>query len=326
MAGMLGAAPEEIAFVENATRGWDMAFYGLPLGEGDRILTHGSEYVSNWLGMVQLAKRRGVEIDLVPSDGTGQIDVAALERMIGPRTRLIALTHVPTQGGLVNPAEEVGRVAAAHGVTFMLDACQSAGQMPLEVGRLGCQILSGTGRKFRRGPRGTGFLYVARELADTIEPPFVDLRSTRWTGPERYELAPGARRFENWESYVAGRAGLAAAVRYARGLGLATIEARVTALAARLREALAAVPGVSLHDAGARKCGIVSFALAGEPPSGTMRRLAGQGINMSVTPATSALIDFAERGLGELGRASVHYYNTEEEVDRFAAAVAGRAA
>lgn len=326
VAGLLRARADEIAFVENATRAWDMAFYGLPLREGDRILTHASEYVSNWLGMVQLARRRGLGLDLVPSDGTGQVDVAALERMIGPRTRLIALTHVPTQGGLVNPAEEVGRVAKAHGVTFMLDACQSAGQMPLDVGRIGCQILSGTGRKFLRGPRGTGFLYVARELAEGIEPPFVDLRATRWTGPESYELMPGARRFENWESYVAGRAGLAAGVRYARGLGLAAIWERVEALGARLREALAAVPGVSLHDMGARKCGIVSFALAGEAPSETMRRLAGQGINMSVTLGPAALIDFAERGLNELGRASVHYFNTEDEVDRFAAAVAGRRA
>ena len=108
--------------------------------------------------------------------------------------------------------------------------------MPLDVGRLGCDVLSGTGRKFLRGPRGTGFLYVARALAERIEPPFVDLRSTTWTGPESYELAPGARRFENWESYVAGRVGLAAAVRYARRLGLEAIEARVTALGARLRD------------------------------------------------------------------------------------------
>ncbi len=302
-----------------------MAFYGLPLREGDRILTHASEYVSNWLGMLQLARRRGLQLDRVPSDGSGQIDLAALERMIRPQTRLIALTHVPTQGGLVNPAEEVGRIAAGHGITFMLDACQSAGQMPLDVGRLGCRILTGTGRKFLRGPRGTGFLYVARGLVGQIEPPFVDLRATRWTGPESYELAPGARRFENWESYVAGRAGLTAAVRYARRLGLAAIWERVAALGARLRAALAEVPGVSLHDTGAVRCGIVSFALAGEAPSATARRLAGQGINMSVTAGSAALIDFAERGLSELGRASVHYFNTEEEIDRFAAAVAGRA-
>ncbi len=234
---------------------------------------------------------------------------------------MIALTHVPTQGGLVNPAEEVGRIARAHGLIYLLDACQSVGQMPLDVGRLGCDVLSGTGRKFLRGPRGTGFLYVARAMAERIEPPFVDLRATVWTGPERYELAPGARRFENWESYVAGRIGLAAAVRYARGLGLEAIEARVTALGARLRDGLAAVPGVSVHDAGARKCGIVSFVVAGEPAPETARRMAARGMNMSVTLGSAALIDFAERGLPALGRASVHYFNTEDEVDRFIKAV-----
>jgi cysteine desulfurase/selenocysteine lyase len=174
-AALLRVQPREIAYMENATRAWDMAFYGLNLGQGDRVLTHGSEYSSNYLALLQQSKRRGFEIDLVPSAEHGQIDVDAIEEMIKPETRLIALTHVPTQGGLVNPAEAVGKIAREHKLLYLLDACQSVGQIDLDVSKIGCHMLSGTGRKFLRGPRGTGFLYVASDVIEQIDPPFSDM-------------------------------------------------------------------------------------------------------------------------------------------------------
>src|SRR5215475_4668504 len=180
-AAMLNCDRSEIAYVENATRAWDMAFYSLPLVEGDRILTVEAEYVSNFLGFLHQARRRGLKIDVVPNDASGQLDLDAMERMVTDKTRLIAITHVPTQGGLVNPAEEVGRIARRHGITYLLDACQSAGQMPLDVEKVGCQILSGTGRKFLRGPRGTGFLYVSKTILDHLDPPFIALHAATWT-------------------------------------------------------------------------------------------------------------------------------------------------
>lgn len=321
-AEMFGADPSEIAYVENATRAWDMAFYGLPLTEGDRILTHGSEYASNYLALLQQAERRGLHVDLVPSDGSGQIDVNALEAMITARTRLIALTHVPTQGGLVNPAEEVGRIAREHGLIYMLDACQSVGQMPVDVRKIGCHILSGTGRKFLRGPRGTGFLYVSNEILNQIEPPFIDLHAATWTGADSYELAEGARRFENYESYVAGRVGLARAVAYANAIGLETIESRISSLASNLRRRLADLSGVTVHDLGERKCGIVTFRFENEAPADTALRLAGKRMNVSVSVRKYAQLDLGARNLDALTRASVHYFNTEDEVERFAEAVA----
>jgi cysteine desulfurase / selenocysteine lyase len=320
-AALVHGETDEIAYVENATRAWDFAFYSLELGPGDRVLTHAAEYASNYLALMQQARRRGFRIDVVPSDPYGQVDVVALDAMAGPDTRLIALTHVPTQGGLVNPVEEVGRVARRHGIPFLLDACQSAGQLDLDVSRIGCDMLSATGRKFLRGPRGTGFLYVKRELAERLEPAFIDMRAATWSAPDRYELAPGARRFETWESFVAGRIGLMHAVRYARSLGLEAIESRVTGLAARLREALAMQPGIELLDQGQRLCGIVSFRKIDEAPEDTRLRLLAGGINVSVTPKTSAQLDFASRGIDALVRASVHYYNTDEEIERFVRAL-----
>jgi selenocysteine lyase/cysteine desulfurase len=316
-AAMLNCDRSEIAYVENATRAWDMAFYSLPLQEGDRILTAEAEYVSNFLGFLHQARRRGLKIDVVPSDSSGQLDLDAMERMITDKTRLIAITHVPTQGGLVNPAEEVGRIARRHGITYLLDACQSAGQMPLDVAKIGCQLLSGTGRKFMRGPRGTGFLYVSKGLLDRLDPPFIDLHAATWTAAHSFELRPDARRFENWESYVAGRVGLRAAVRYALDLGLEPIRARVTMLADRLREELARLPGIKVQDLGRTRSGIVTFTKEDELPRAIQERLRVAGINVSISSKSSAQLDFGRRGLSQVVRASVHYFNTEDEIRVF---------
>ncbi|MGQ3027471.1 MAG: aminotransferase class V-fold PLP-dependent enzyme [Ferrovibrionaceae bacterium] len=322
VATMLNAAPSEIALVENATRAWDMAFYALRFQPGDRILTARAEYASNYLAFLQVARRTGAEIVTIPCDEDGAVSLPALERLIDERVRLIAVTHVPTNGGLVNPADGIGRLARAAGVPFLLDACQSVGQMPVDVAAIGCDMLSATGRKYLRGPRGTGFLYVRQELLEQLEPPFLDLHAATWTAPDSYEIRPDARRFENWESYVAGRLGLGTAVDYALEVGLDAIADRIGTLAGRLRGKLGEIAGVVVRDLGASPCGIVTFTKASEGADALKARLAQLRMNVSVSRPSSTLLDFAARGIPEVVRASVHYYNTEGEVDRFVAAVA----
>ena len=321
VAQLLGCARDEVAVVENATRAWDMAFYSIPLQPGDRILTARAEYVSNYLAFLQLAKRRGVVVDVVPSDDSGQLDVDALRRMMDGRVKLIAVTHAPGNGGLVNPVEEIGAVARAAGVLYLVDACQSAGQMPLDVERIGCDMLSSTSRKFLRGPRGVGFLYVRKSVLDRLEPPFVDLHSATWTARDRYEWRTDARKFENWERSYAAMIGLATAVDYALGWGLEAIRARVAQLAALLREQLAAVPGVTVRDIGRVKSGITTFSVEGKAAGAVRAALHARAMNTSVTTLETTRLDMEARGLEQLVRASVHYYNTEEELGRFAAAV-----
>ena len=321
IARLINCAPEEIALVENATVAWDMAFYAIPFRPGDRILTARAEYASNYIAFLQAARRTGVVVETVPSDDSGALDVAALERMIDERVRLIAITHVPTNSGLVNPAAEVGRVARRHGVLYLLDACQSVGQMPIDVAALGCDLLSATGRKYLRGPRGTGFLYVRRAVLERLEPPFLDLRAATWVAPDRYELRPDARRFENWENNVAAQLGLGAAVDYALGWGLAAIEARVTALAEELREQLRALPGVTVRDIGRRRCGIVTFTAKDRDADDIVAALHRRKINTVTSSPRSTLLDATARQLPTVVRASVHYYNGEDEVARFVTAV-----
>ena len=316
-ARLLSCDPDEIAFVENATRAWDMVFYAIPFNPGDRILTAQAEYASNYLAFLQVAKRKNIKIDVVPNDASGQISIDALEKMIDADVKLIAITHVPTQGGLINPAEAVGQIASKNEILYLLDACQSVGQMPVDVRKIKCDMLSGTGRKYLRGPRGTGFLFIRRPLIEQLEPPFIDLHAATWIDKNQFEIRNDARRFENWESYIAGRIGLAAAVDYALAIGLEAIQERVQYLAALLRNRLSEFAGVDVRDLGEHQCGIVTFTKENESASAIKQRLASHRINISVTHARYARLDLDLRGIDELARASVHYFNTEAEIDRF---------
>ncbi len=320
-ARLVGAGRDEIALFENATRAFNAVLYALPLAPGGRIVTGRSEYTSNYMAYLHLAAQRDLTIDVVPDDPHGSLDVEALERSLDDDVRLIAMTHVPTSGGLVNPAAEVGRVARDAGIPYLLDACQSVGQMPVDVGAIGCDFLSTTGRKFLRGPRGTGFLYVRDEWAERLHPPTVDLGGAGWTRRDAYELKPGARRFETWEASRALRLGLGAAIDYASDLGLEAIWDRIRMLAEHTRRELSALPSVDLHDLGRTRCGIVSFSVAGADPADVKADLARRGIHVELSYVADTRLDLEDRGLTTFLRASVHYYNTEDEIGRLVDAI-----
>lgn len=322
-AKLLNCHRDEVAFVENATRAWDMAFYALRLGPGDRILTAECEYGSNMIGYLHRAKRDGCEVAIVPSDKDGQIDVAALESMIDERVKLISISHIPTGGGLVNPAAAVGAVARRHGVPYLLDACQSVGQLPVDVEAIGCDFLSATGRKYLRGPRGTGLLYVRREWMEQkdIDPPLLDQHAATLVSEREYVMRKDARRFENWECYFAGKAAFGTAIDYALGWGMEAIRDRVQAIANHLRAGLAAIPGVTVTDLGVEKCGIVTFTKEGLKPLDLRERCFAKGINISASSGSGSRVGFDRRGLDSVVRSSVHYTTTEDELERFLAEV-----
>ncbi|MCB9744208.1 MAG: aminotransferase class V-fold PLP-dependent enzyme [Alphaproteobacteria bacterium] len=313
-AQLLGGAPEEIAFTDSATRAFDLALWATPLRAGDRVLLSRVAYGSNALALLELKRRVGIELVVLPSTPEGSVDLEALEAELRAGAALCTLTHVPTSSGLVQPASRVGALCQAAGVPFLLDACQSAGQLELDVAALGCDMLSLTSRKYLRGPRGQGLLWVSSALLDRLHPPTPDVGSARWVGPEQLEWVTGARRLECWEHSVAARLGFAAAIEYALSWGLDAIEGRVTQLAAALRAQLSQVPGVQVQDPGEHHCGIVTFTVQGRSAQQVAAELGDAGINVSISPRDSTLLDMGDRGLDAVVRASVHYYNSEAEL------------
>ncbi len=320
IARLIGAQPREVAVVENATRAWDMAFYAIPFQPGDRILTSVAEYASNVIAFLQIAER-GVRVEVVPNDEHGQLSVAALANMLDDRVKLVAVSHMPTNGGLIQPAAAIGQLTREAGALYLLDACQTVGQMPVDVEQIGCDMLSATSRKYLRGPRGAGFLYVREAVIDRLVPPFLDLHAARWIARDRYEIRSDARRFENWEANLAAKLGMGAAVDHALTLGLDAIWDRVHCQAVLLRNRLSQIPGVTVHDLGQVKGGIVTFTVADHPAPDVAAALRSQSINTTTSTVASTRYDMEARGLTELVRASVHYITTDEECLRLADAI-----
>ncbi len=316
VARLLHCSTEEIALQQNATQAWEMAFYAQRFAPGDRIVTAANEYASNYIAFLQVARRTGAEICVVDSDQNGEVDLEALAKLLDERVKLIALTHAPTNGGLVQPAERVGQLARREGIPFLLDACQSTGQMHLDVDALGCDMLCATGRKYLRGPRATGFLYVRKTMLERMEPPLLDMHAATWVTRDRFEIRSDARKFETFEASAATRLGLGVAIEYALALGLEKIERRVQSLAARMRQQLAQVRGVTVRDLGRIRSGIVTFTHEHHSAGEVLHWLKANGIAARTTERSSTRIDMEQRGLEELVRTSVHYYNTEQEIDR----------
>ncbi|MFZ2176424.1 MAG: aminotransferase class V-fold PLP-dependent enzyme [Rhodococcus sp. (in: high G+C Gram-positive bacteria)] len=314
---LIGAPAHSIALVESATTAWNDFFQAVPLVRGDRVLISEVEYASNAIAVLQRARTVGAEVGVIPSDANGQIDVAALAGMLDDRVRLVSLVHVPTNGGLVNPVREVVEQAHAHGALVLLDACQSVGQIAIDVTELRVDALSATGRKWLRGPRGTGFLYVRPELAASLEPVALDLHSADWTEATTYRIAPDASRFEFWECGVAARLGLGAAVDYLLAIGMDTVEAAVLDRAEYLRAGLADIPGVAVRDLGSRRCGIVSFTVAAAEAVQIRKALADRDVTVTASLRGSTLLDMSARGLEAVVRASPHYFCSRDDLDRF---------
>lgn len=316
---LLGCKPSELAFTQSASQAWHTALNVVPLKAGDRVLATTAEYVANVYGLIQL-QRRGVEVELIPDDEDGRASVDALTSMLDDRVKLVCATHIPTGGGLVNPVAEIGRLVDETGALYLVDATQSVGQMPLAVDELACDLLVLTGRKFLRGPRGTGLLYVRSGL-DLLDPPVMDGRSAAWVGDWDYELSAGAQRYETFETNVAAKVGLGVAIEYALRIGLDSIAKRIDELADALRTRLASQPLVKLAELSGEQSAIVTFYVEGRSTDVVAAALRAWGINTSVVQPQPPAFDPTGRTRNGLIRASVHYYNTAEELDDLVAAL-----
>ncbi|MFC0629463.1 aminotransferase class V-fold PLP-dependent enzyme [Kribbella deserti] len=326
-AGLVNAAPENLAFLSSATHAFDTALSAIPFEPGDVILTTRNDYISNQIAFMSLRKRLGVEVVRAPDSPEGGVDVPAMVALMRERRpRVVSVTHVPTNSGLVQPVAEIGLYARELELLYLVDACQSVGQLPVDVEELGCDFLTATSRKFLRGPRGAGFLYASnRVLSGEIEPLFIDMRGADWTSPDEYAPSATAKRFEQWEMPYALVVGAAESVRYARAVGIERIAQRAGQLATMLRDRLREIDGTRVLDKGPALAAIVTFTIDGWEAQPFKSALQAKGINSSLSSRSSAQYDFADKNVEWALRLSPHYYNTEAEVDRVTTEIAALA-
>ena len=315
IARLIHAEKDEVAIVENASMAWGLAFNGIEFKKGDVIITSEMEYVTNLLGFLNAEQTHGIQIKVIPNDAEGNFSLQALEEAITTQTRLIAITHIASTAGAVVPVIEIGKIARKHNILYLVDGCQTVGQIPVNVKEIGCDILSATGRKYLRGPRGTGFLYVRKEIQDSLKILFMDGHTAQLKNENAFEIRNDARRFELFEKNRALTLGLGKAIEYALNIGVGRIWQRVQFLATVMRRQLGAIDGITVHDHGDQKCGIVTFSVHGVGSSHVRSGLAEKKIHVSVGLAKSTLIYMNRNGLSTVVRASVHYYNTEEEIN-----------
>ena len=323
MARVLGTKARNLGLMQNSTVAFAQAVSAFDFSPGDVVLTSRSDYASNQIMYLSLAQRRGVEIVRAPDATEGGVDPEAVRRLIARRRpALVALTWIPTNSGLVQPVEAVGKICREAEVPYLIDGCQAVGQLPIEVNALNCDYLSGTSRKFLRGPRGLGFLYVSdRALQSGAHPLLVDMHGANWTDADAFELHPGARRFETWEFAYALVMGMGAAAEYALEAGIGATGERARKLAEYARTALATIPGVRVLDRGPRLCAIVTIAIAGRDTTDIKLALRARRINTSSPHREDAVIDMDEKRTASALRISPHYYNTTEEIDTAVAAL-----
>lgn len=317
VAELVNAAPRNIAIASSATAAFIQAMSTIDFAPGDIILTSRCDYTSNQLHYLSLARRLGVRVvraEDLPEGGVDPDSVRALARQTRPR--LVAISWVPTNSGLVQDVGSIGEICEDLGLRYLVDACQAAGQLPIDVGRLRCDFLSATARKFLRGPRGIGFLYVSDgALARGDYPLYVDMRGAMWTGSDELSLVEDARRFEDWEFPYALVLGLGAAVQYANWIGIPRGGGRAHALASYLRDRLTTIEGARILDRGRDRCAIVTVTIADWDSTHLVAELRRRHINSSASLGWYGLIDMAEKGAESALRLSPHYYNTLEEVD-----------
>jgi len=321
IARLIHAEKDEVAIVENASTAWGLAFNGIEFKTGDVIITSEMEYVTNLLGFLNAEQTHGVQIKVIPNDGQGNFSLQALEEAITAQTRLIAITHIASTAGAVVPIIEIGKIARRHHILYLVDACQTVGQIPINVKEIGCDILSATGRKYLRAPRGTGFLYVKKEVQDTLKVLFMDGHTAQLINENAFEIRNDARRFELFEKNRALTLGLGKAIEYALNIGMGRIWQRIQFLAAEMRRQLGTIDGITVHDHGAQKCGIVTFTVRDAGSSHVKSELAKKKIHVSVGIAKSTLIYMNRNSLTTVVRASIHYYNTGEEINKMCVAL-----
>lgn len=323
LAELLGTEPRHLAVVENATVAYAQALSAFDFDRGDVLLLSRNDYASNQLMFLALRERRGVEIVRAEDLPEGGVDPESVRRLVRERRpKLVSVTHVPTSSGLIQPVAAVGEICRELEIPYLVDGCQAVGQLVVDVAEIGCDFYCGTARKFLRGPRGIGFLYVSDRILEAGRYPlYLDMHGGRWLDSDRFAPIEGARRFENFEFAYALHLGLGEAARYLLAAGVERTSRRARELAALFRQQIAGRQGLRCLDHGTELGAIVAVEVSGLRAADLVLELRGRRIHTSAIDRSSAVLDMDEKGAASALRVSPHYYNTEAEIHQLVAAL-----
>lgn len=315
-AALIKASPDEIAITDSASTAFSKAIFSIPFKLGDKIITSELEYGNNFLNYLKLKKEKGIEIITIRGNEASPISIEELKNAIDSKVKLIAITHMPTSSGVIAPVKEIGKIAKENGILYLVDTCQSIGQFPVYVDELQCDFLNATSRKYLRGPRGLGFLYVRKRILASLDPFSFEMLGAEWKSQERYDLNYSSKMFETYEKPYAFLIGFSAAIKYANQLGIENIWQRISYLSNYLREQLGNVSGVKLYDGSGLRSGIISFTKDGVDPFKMHKELQDKKINSSVLYQFTSLLEMQKKNLVNGNRLSLHCYNTKTEINK----------
>lgn len=312
------ASPNDVAFMDSASRAWNMALYGAELRPGDRVLTLSSEFGTNVLTLFHRARQVGASVEVIQCDAEGHFAMDDFAAAIAKGARMVAISHVVAHASIVNPVHEIGQLTNRYGAIYLVDGCQGVGQISVDVEAIQCDAYTGTGRKWLRGPRGTGFLYV--KSSAPFRTPHIDLSAADLViGKDGQvvgvEVRTDARQFELWERSVAGMLGLSSAIGEYLAMQPGYVTDRIQTQADRLRAVVSDNPHLRLLGRRQSESGVIGFYLTEPKREGVVREnIERAGLGISTMSSWDCPLHFPQNGATTIFRLAPHYYTDESSM------------
>jgi cysteine desulfurase / selenocysteine lyase len=313
-------SPSEIAYMDSASRGWNMIVYGTPLKKGDTILTLSSEFGTNLITLFNYAKLNDFKVCVIKCDINGSFLIEEIENKLKEGAKLIAISHAVAHGSIINPVEEIGKLAKKYGAYYIVDGCQTVGQIKVDVQSIQCDAYMTTGRKWLCGPRGTGFLYV--KSSSQMRTTQLDLASADLIFDDnlnliRIEVRNDAKQFELWEKSFANLLGLSSAIEECLESKIEVISVKIQELSNKLRFAASSNENIKLIGKTISLSGILGFYLDDySKESYVQNEFDKFDLRISTMSDWDCPMHFPKNGANKIFRLSPHFYTDNDTIEK----------
>ena len=309
---LINCHESEISFVPSSTYGWNFFLDSVNLEKGDNIIIFDNEYGNNFLSLL---KKKNVEIRVSEIDTNGKICLSNLKKKIDKKTKIICVCHIASQSGNIQNVEEICKVSKKlnNKIIFLLDACQSIGHIKIDVKKINCDVMVGSGRKYLRGPRGTGFMYIKDSIKKNIRPSIFDSRSC--VLKKMKTILYKKNLFETFEFPPALIIGLSESLSYLNKLGIKKIEKKIKNLSIYFRKKIKKINSVTVYENPLLLSGINTISVEKKPVEKIHKYLLKKKILTSICTTSTSYHHFEKMNVKKLLRISFHHYNTRKEID-----------